>query len=491
MIKMDFVCRFESDIVLHATSNTEGKIERFDYIAGSNFLGMVARGYSDFGDKAFEVFHSGAVRFGDGHIIHQGKGTYHVPFSWFAPKGMSLEDAIRGNKLYNDPFITAEEHKRFIADGEQLKQQRAGFVTVGGEIAGIQHTYTQKSSYDKKHRRSREGYMFGYYALPKGTQWHFTVEIDDEQIDSGLILKKLLSSKRLGKSRSAEYGRITITESDPVTPLPQRLSPITIGGRSYVLLYAQSRLALCDEDGRASYRPGLYSLGFEEGRIAWELSQIRTDRYTPYNATRRAWDPERLVIQKGSVIAVEVPEGFDVARYQESIARGVGLYRSEGHGRIVANPEWVASRVPEFVTDASSLDLTLHDTRKQGAIHSWLIGQRRAQEADYEMLKAVKAFIADNAVSGKKSQWGQIRSLCSAATDNQTLYRKLFDETVVNNHPAGFLLHGRAKEKWSRSLIDNLKARYDATQPEGDGYLKFVKLLSIYAPRQDDIQGGE
>ena len=89
MIKLNFTCEFKSDIVLHSSSNTEGKIDVFDYIAGSNFLGMVAKEYPSFGSDAFEVFHSGAVRFGDGHIMINGKKSFQVPFAWFAPKEVS------------------------------------------------------------------------------------------------------------------------------------------------------------------------------------------------------------------------------------------------------------------------------------------------------------------------------------------------------------------------------------------------------------------
>jgi len=38
-----FQVELKSDIVLPATSNTEGKIDQLDFIAGSNFLGMAAQ----------------------------------------------------------------------------------------------------------------------------------------------------------------------------------------------------------------------------------------------------------------------------------------------------------------------------------------------------------------------------------------------------------------------------------------------------------------
>ena len=58
MKELVFQVEFLSDIVLPATSNTEGNIEQLDFIPGSNFLGMAAREYDHYNDS-FSVFHSG------------------------------------------------------------------------------------------------------------------------------------------------------------------------------------------------------------------------------------------------------------------------------------------------------------------------------------------------------------------------------------------------------------------------------------------------
>lgn len=43
MRTINFKVTFLSDIVLNASSNTEGNIETLDYITGASFLGMVAK----------------------------------------------------------------------------------------------------------------------------------------------------------------------------------------------------------------------------------------------------------------------------------------------------------------------------------------------------------------------------------------------------------------------------------------------------------------
>ena len=484
MIRLNFICEFESDIVLHSSSNTEGKVERFNYIAGSNFLGMVASnsGYKSFKKDAFELFHSGVVRFGDGHIVLNEQKTFHAPFSWFAPKGYSLKEAVKKDRLYNNHFLTPIEYEKFISDGEQLKQQRGSFITKSGEVAKIDTLYRQKSAYDKKSRRSKNSSMFGYYALKKGTKWAFEVELDNPKYKDEII-KLLESANRLGKSRSAEYGRVNIAFVDEKEErLPQILTPIEIKEKHYIFLYAYSRLALTDRYGVNSYQPTLESLGLEGKKIDWSKSQIRTSRYTPFVSVRHNRDPERLIIDKGSVIAVEVKKDFDVANYSQKIEKGVGLYLSEGHGKVIVNPTFLTQKKPKFEETNSSE--TKEESKNGGVVNSWLKTQQDEEQRAYKVLKAVKDFIKENAkdIKNKKSQWGQIRSMCSAFIESDKLYNELFSEEIINNHKKGFLLHGQAKDKWSEKLIKALKEKYS----EEIEYHTFIKLLSIYAPKIDD-----
>ena len=146
MIRLDFICTFQSDIVLHASSNTEGKIEKLDYIPGSNFLGMVARDYAGFGADAFDVFHSGKVCFGDGHILEKGELSYHVPFSFQTYKGKSFEEAKDENEIFVHHFLEQADFEAATANETQYKQQRAGFFTSSGKYAKLEHSYKQKSA---------------------------------------------------------------------------------------------------------------------------------------------------------------------------------------------------------------------------------------------------------------------------------------------------------------------------------------------------------
>jgi hypothetical protein len=318
------------------------------------------------------------------------------------------------------------------------------------------------------------------------------------------IIELLEKSKRLGKSRSAEYGRVGITYvgEDSKNSVPQTIKPIKIDNKHYIFLYAKSRLALTNK-GINSYRFDLESLKLGKSeKIAWDKSHIRTSQYTPYVAIRDNRDPERLVIDKGSVIAIEVKEDFDVKSYINKTDSGLGLYLSEGHGKVVVNPTFLTDKQPSFVKFKNENSQTEKTTFKEGDIANWLKEQKKKESKNYELLKSVKEFIQQHPkeIKNKKSQWGQIRSLCSAViikksnnknseiTQKETLsigeriYDALFSEEIVNNHKKGFLLHGQAQNKWSSSLINALKEKYK----EDIDYHAFIILLSIFAPKEDD-----
>ena len=494
MKKLHFICTFESNIVLHASSNTEGKVEKLDYIPGSNFLGMVARDYAGFASDAFNVFHSGKVCFGDGHILVDGSRTLAMPFSFQVHKGISFKKAVANKELFVHHHLTNVDFDEAITKGKQLKQQRAGFFTANGTLADYEHSYKQKSAYDKKKRRSRESYMFGYYALPNETRWAFTVTVDDSMSKYEETIKDLLvSANRLGKSKSAEYGLVKIAFEREETLAPYSIKIQTINAEQYLYLYAKSRLVLTDANGINSYTPSIESLGFEDSdavSIDWAKSQIRTSRYTPYVGARRNFDPERLVIDKGSVIVVEIGREFNIEAFSKRIQRPIGLYISEGHGEVIVNPSWLLAKNVIFTpnTNATSTDTS---TNPSNPLNNWLTSQRATRDSELDLLKDVQEFIEDNAsVKNKKSQWGQIRSRCRASKTNEDIYLSLFSEEIENGHKKGFLLHGKAEKKWDNGLIEKLKSMYDKRKKDDADYLNFMKLLSIYAPKADD-KGGE
>jgi ferredoxin len=204
MKKIDFKVTFLSDIVLNSSSNTQGNIETLDYITGASFLGMVAKNYNDF-ENSFKVFHSANVRFGEATPLFENKPTYKVPFCFFHPK---LDENKK--EVKNNHFIKYEDE---IELNKQYKQVRSGYITSNLDYINLDYVYSQKAAYDKTNRKSKDSSMFGYKAIKKGATWKFSIKFDDiDEKTQNQVIENILGEKYLGKSKTAQYGKVLIEE---------------------------------------------------------------------------------------------------------------------------------------------------------------------------------------------------------------------------------------------------------------------------------------
>ncbi len=456
MKKLIFQVEFLSDIVLPASSNTEGNIRQLEFIPGSNFLGMVARKYDKF-SNSFDVFHSGKVRFGDATLLVEGEEAYKMPFSFFHPK---LEE----NRLFHHHFLDVEQRKEL----GQLKQMRSGYilpdVSQGIKVEHINYNYAQKSAYDAKNRRSKTSSMYGYRAIEKGTKWQFVVKYEEEgmnQKDIDCIIETLSNSTRLGKSKSAQYGQIEITKIGTTTNLS---TEIKVGEE--VVLYAKSRIALVDNEGNATY--DLQYL-FDGAKVLYDKCQIRTSTFTPYNRAMQTKTYERLVIEAGSVIVLE-----SLSEEQKKlIEKGVGIYLAEGFGELMVNPAFLMEQ-NEMRLLKKSKTKAKTDQRKEikdeieNDTVQFLVNRHNEEIKRLKLADEVQKFVDDNKAlyrDIKNAQWGTIRSIC---TSNSETYIEDIKEYIESG-----------KVSWKKEQIE-------ALLPETSYSLEFIKLVAIQMPKEGD-----
>jgi len=446
MKELIFQVEFLSDVVLPASSNTEGNIENLDFIPATNFLGMVAKNYDKFKNN-FDIFHSEKVRFGDATLLKNDKVTYKVPLSYFHEK-------LNTKTIYNHHLIT--NFKKF----DQLKQKRVGYITKDKEIVEIEYNYSQKSAYNKKKRTSLEGSMFGYSSLRAGSKWQFSIRYD-ENIDSKdieLLKTTLLNSKRLGKSKSAQYGRVEITQKgnneDIEKDKESKITPI----------YLNSRISLTDESGYPTLDLKYIA---KDIKIDYSKTQIKTSSFTPYNRARETKDYQRVCIDKGSVIAV-----IDITDRQiTEIKNGVGAYFSEGFGDVLINPTFLSEYSFEFQDDKKDEE---NKTKKDitTSLAKFLYSKNYNQRIQLCLLKKVDKFINKHKSlykNIKPSQWGKIRSICTSGEDK-------FIEEIREYISTG-------TKKWEQNQIDTLLNDKNS--------LEFIKLISIQMPKVKDSKDKE
>lgn len=442
MIQYHFDCRLFADVVVTSSPSTEGFPESLDYLPGAKFLGIAASTLYDESklSHTLDLFHNGNVCFGDAHPLVAGERCLKMPLSWSINKG----EKIGETDVYQHHSI--ENHRALVEKGIQLKQLRNFyFQPKSGEFVALDQTFRIKSAYDTNLRRSEDEKMYGYYALPAGSVWRFTVSAtNNEYLD--LIKNALIGIKRIGRSRSAEYGLVNISFVEKRT---LEIGSLTAGLN---LVYADSAICLpVDFDG------SLESL-FPEGavKINYAKSQIRTRIYQTWNGKRHALDPDRLVLTKGSVIALEIIDVNEI----NWINKGIGDRKAEGFGKIIMNPSFFSVKAN---TQFISLSL-----KKSSNFLSKVIYTKVATTSDKHLINllkkrkndstqqlnidvAVNKFIADFGSSSvfrktTASQWGTIRSLAKMFPNKKDLEFELFNN--IKKERGGYLEKGIAEEQW-------------------------------------------
>lgn len=444
MTTLKFKCKLLSDVILNQKAATEGPNETLDFIPGSCFLGVIASKYSEFGDDAMEVFHSGKVRFGDAHPSKDGFRGLKVPASMFHPKLKKASEELYIHHATNHDDTKIRE--------KQLKQCRSGYYNFSNSEAKLIKTETNfaiKSAYDREKRRSQDEKMYGYQSLQKGLELYFEIEIDidnDELVSS--IVEALKGIKRVGRSRTAQYGLVEITEFD------YKEVESDVASDGYVTVYADSRLIFLDDNGLPTFQPTVEQLGLKGGEICWEKSQIRTFQYAPWNFKRQCFDTDRCGIEKGSVIVVKTDSCTDKSKY-------VGYYQNEGFGKVIYNPAFLEAKEDGIAT----YRLMEEKKEKEGSdkvplsgtnLLNYLAREKRVEDITKEVYEMVNFWADKNEKIFKgdlfASQWGKIRSIAMKYKTKKELTNELFDKTKDKDGkeiPDAYLSHGVAADKWS------------------------------------------
>lgn len=496
MTTLKFKCTLLSDIIINQKAATEGPNKTLDFIPGSNFLGIVAADYDGFGDKAMEVFHSGKVRFGDAHPVNEDSAirSLRIPAAMFYPKLKKPSDITYIHHLVPD----LEALKL-----EQLKQCRSGFYEFKNNKAieiETDKNFAIKSAYDKKYRRSKDEQMYGYQSLQEGLTLCFEVEIDCDiaelKDNENITLKKkiedtLVGRKRVGRSRTAQYGLVKIEE----WKYDDILSREKKSEDKFITIYADGRLIFLDEYGLPTFQPSPKDLGVEDknAKIIWEKSQIRTFQYTPWNYKRQCYDTDRCGIEKGSVFVIESSASPKNSQY-------VGAYRNEGFGKVIYNPEFLEAddkgvskykivekekekKIELDEAERNKMEREYNTLKASNNVLLQYLGQQKEQEyIEQDVYKKVNDWINGNYTRFRgdafASQWGAIRNIAMQNKTKAQLMLKLFAETE------GYLTHGVAADKWGeRKRLSEFKKFVEEKLDDNNAQIAIINLAAEMAKK--------
>lgn len=365
---------------------SEGGHRGLDYVPGGALLGAVAsRLYESLSRKeALLLFHSGKVRFGNGFpIALDGKRAWPVPLAWHHAKG---SDPAENGQLVPGR-LTETKPGEEGRDGVQPVQMRRGYVSLSGDWVRPGTAFRMKTAIDPGTGRAREAALFGYESLPAGTRLRAWVGADDDVPEEMIErLRDALSSGPLliGKSRSAEYGRVevSVVEESPIEHGPIAEDEVT--------LWLLSDLAAMDPHGQPTLFPRPEWLGLPEGDLLTGRSFIRVRRYSPWNAHRGGPDLERQVICQGSVLRFGL-KGDLTDEHLRRISAGLGAHREAGLGYVWLNPPILMSAPPKFIAPSGRAGQTAGPRSKTDTpLIRWLENQAEAEESRLDLGKKAR-----------------------------------------------------------------------------------------------------
>ncbi|MGQ0566599.1 MAG: hypothetical protein ACT4OK_16215 [Gemmobacter sp.] len=258
-------------------------------------------------------FHGSRLRIGDALLACDCGANVALPAprSLHEPKdGGAWQDWCAPGTQRDAGFRQAKEVQ--IAPGPGVNPMR------------VRMTDTRRTAINPDTQRAADGQFYGLQALAEGQSFIARIEGD-----AGLVsdaVSALKGDQVLGRSRSAEFGRVKIEALASVPPLP----PAGTGDATY--LWCLSDLAAHDRHFQPTERPdgpvGADYPGFFGTEIDWSRSFVRHRSYAPFNAHWKARQPERLVIARGSVIVLKA-----------GIAPGLlwrGFHQEQGLGQVLA-----------------------------------------------------------------------------------------------------------------------------------------------------------
>ncbi len=473
MRTIQFTCTLLSDVIINQKAATEGHQESLDFIPGSNFLGIAASIYGALSpEESLTIFHSGKVRFGDAHPLSEDNRTLRIPAAYHHQKG----EQGSAKKHYILSAYNEDKEQPL-----QLKQCRSGFYLFSENTFAQQETeksFAIKSAYDREKRRSMDEQMYGYQSIDKGLILGFEVEFDDD-ICKDLeekISNALVGTKRVGRSRTAQYGLVEIKKTG--------FTSFGVSGeiiKDELHIYADGRLIFLDETtGLPTLQPTPKDFGVtdEKAEIDWTKSLIRTFQYAPWNFKRQARDTDRCGIEKGSVIVIKTAEKVS------SVKSYVGSYKNEGFGKVIVNPEFLKTEIgTNGETLYKSIAKNTHPTikRESGELNeddkrvlNFLEGKKKEEDFSARVYKEVNEFVANNSNNFKDkvfaSQWGQIRNLAMQPPIDKNRIDTKIDEFLNNANLFGGVEVVREFEK-----ILNIAKQYDDKEKLEDKVKVFSK----------------
>jgi hypothetical protein len=383
---------------------TEGVHQSHAAPPGSALWGWaISKLYGDDKEQAYDLFHSGKVRFSDAVPLIGGDiPAFPNPMTLLYAKHDGLP--LKTGQL--DSSRLSRNRDEFSSKPENAKKQAESLKGYHISLALNQTAKTGRNHRLRTahmDRKAEDGKLFGTEFVKAAAGYRATIESDDpEQLkiiatafpDGGRIF--------LGRARSSGYGGAYTCKWEVKDKKPWP-APATVTGNS-AALWCLSDIALVDDFGMPCFEP----TGSVFGLYGWTLdlpnSSINTRRFAPWNRTEGGRSSEICVIEAGSVLCYK----RGGASSKSAIESIVGLYKERGFGRVTLMPEFG----PRITTDGSNASgKTPPSEGLQTRAQAYADAQdTAARDAWLQPLLAELPSMAKAKGAPSKTQWSHVRN---------------------------------------------------------------------------------
>lgn len=438
-------------LVLSQSNATEGAHQSLDYIPGATILGAIAaKHYRQFKQqgKAYDLFHSGKVRFHNAYPLVKGQPSYPVPLSLHYDK---LGDKKAPINYLQKTFAEPENQPhQDITQVIQGKQHRKGYIAATDNHQAWcffepEKTLQMRTAINPKQGKAQEGQLYGYQLLKAGTQYLAQISCDEAELAQQL--EQVLNSQKdllIGRSRSAQYGKVQLSVQAAKRHQPHK-PVIKIDDKDHLVLWLASDMAIYNQYGQPTLAPSLQDLGLSViGKFVSAKSFVRTRQYAPYNGFRKTYDLERQVLTQGSILTYKLDSELTDADMQ-TLQKGLGAYTESGLGQIVLDDSFRLLEQGDISlqTYASSSAVS-GGQQPDTALIAYLTEQAEQRQIDAKYAKQIDELLAElkklyqsarnynGLMPGQpfgpgKSQWGAVRNYATQSKSKQDLQAKLFE----------------------------------------------------------------
>ncbi len=433
----------ESGVIQTVNAASLGVHQSLTYLRGSNFLGaFAARLYQKLGLHAFVTFHSGQVRFLDALPISPAGGAHLVPLGWLRVANTSV---VQDSRYVSANIYCLNHLEDDLRRQQRCRRMEEGYFRADGRVIGVDREYRLKTAVSRDRRGApAEGSLFGYESLAAGSSWRSHIQLDDDvspDVDARLQEELARGTFWIGRSRSAEYGRIRTMLVDTAAVKPSRSHSATT-----VTLVLNSDTALADPlSGEPAQIPHPAHFGFpEDWKLVVPKSAWSVRRFVPYNGKRRSRDLERRVLERGSTLTFAGATKVDVQALEVALESGVGLFRQEGLGQVVVEPWFLATLHPEFREYSAEQQVPVGQ-KPESPLADWILEQSRQVVAEERVV--LQAEVSARELSTRlgrarrkrdpvpsRSQWNAVAQACALACRSGAVSFAELEQTLRQEH---------------------------------------------------------